>query len=164
VLEAAQALASDRFTGYSTRKWIGFATRTGGKPTFYYYFSRVRPRVEPEHGAINAAGKPGTASPAPEARARGALHAGEIEYVLGNLDRSPTYAWTSDDRAVSQTAQSYFANFIESGDPNAPGLPSWPAYASGKRLMLDVQTRAELDRAAARGRLFDELLSSHDGP
>jgi para-nitrobenzyl esterase len=164
VLEAAQALASDGFTGYSTRKWIGFATTTGGKPTFYYYFSRVRPTVEPQHGAINAAGKPDTASPAPEARARGALHAGEIEYMLGNLDRSPTYAWTSDDRAVSQTAQRYFANFIESGDPNAAGLPSWPAYASGKRLMLDVQTRAELDRAAARGRLFDELLSSHDGP
>ena len=149
VLEAAQALASDRFTGYSTRKWIELATRTGGKPTFYYYFSRVRPTER------------STASPAPEGRARGARHASEIEYVLGNLERSPTYAWTSDDRAVSQTAQSYFANFIESGDPNAPGLPSWPAYASGKRLILDVQTRTEL---AARWRLFDELLSSHDGP
>jgi para-nitrobenzyl esterase len=164
VLEAAQALASDRFTGYSTWKWIGFATRTGGKPTFYYYFSRVRPTVEPQHGAINAAGTDDTALPAPERRARGASHAGEIEYLLGNLERSPTYAWTSEDRAVSQTAQSYIAHFIESGDPNAPGLPSWPVYASGKRLILNVQTRAEPDRAAARGRLFDELLSSHDGP
>jgi para-nitrobenzyl esterase len=84
--------------------------------------------------------------------------------VLGNLERSPTYAWKSEDRAVAQTAQSYFANLIVSGDPNAPGLPSWPAYASGKRLILDVQTRAELDRAAARGRLFDELVPGHDGP
>ena len=164
VLEAAQALASDRFTGYSTWKWIDFATMTARQPTFYYYFSRVRPTVEPEHGAINAAGKPGTASSAPQRRARGALHASEIEYVLGNLERSPTYAWTPEDRAVSQTAQSYFAHFIESGDPNAPGLPSWPVYSAGKRLILDVQTRAEPERAAARGRLFDELLSSHDGP
>lgn len=67
VLEAAQALASDRFTGYSTRKWIELATRTGGKPTFYYYFSRVRPTER------------STASPAPEGRARGARHASEIE-------------------------------------------------------------------------------------
>ena len=164
VLEAAQALASDRFTGYSTWKWINFATSTAGKPTFYYYFSRVRPTVEPQHGAINTAGAVGSALPAPDGRSRGALHASEIEYLLGNLERNPTYAWTSEDRAVSQTAQSYIAHFIESGDPNAPGLPSWPAYASGKRLILDVQTRAELDRAATRGRLFDELLSSHDGP
>jgi para-nitrobenzyl esterase len=159
VLDAAQALASDRFTGYSTWKWIDFATRTGGKPTFSYYFSRVRPTVEPEHGAINAAGTTGTALPAPEGRARGSPHAGEIEYLLGNLERSPTYAWTSEDRAVAQTAQSYIAHFIESGDPNAPGLPNWPAYATRQRMILDVRPRAEPDRSAARGRLFDDLPS-----
>jgi para-nitrobenzyl esterase len=145
VLEAAQALASDRFTGYSTWKWIDLATRTGGKPTFYYYFSRVRPTIEPGHRA-----------------ARGAPHAGEIEYLLGNLERTPTCAWTPADRAVSRIAQSYLANFIESGEPNAPGLPSWPVYASRGRLILDVQPRAALDRAAARGRLFDAIAVSPD--
>jgi para-nitrobenzyl esterase len=56
--------------------------------------------------------------------ARGAPQAGEIEYLLGNLERTPTCAWTSADRAVSRIAQSYLANFLKSGEPNAPGLPS----------------------------------------
>jgi hypothetical protein len=91
------------------------------------------------------------------ARARGARHSAEIEYVLGNLDRSPMYAWTAEDRAVSEVAQGYFVRFIESGDPNTTGLPTWPPYSTGRRMILDVQPRAQMDAAAVRGRLFDDL-------
>jgi para-nitrobenzyl esterase len=160
VLDAAQALASDRFTGYSTWKWIELVTRTGGKPTFYYLFSRSRPMPNPEPDATSGApAVNGGATKSPQARTRGALHAAEIEYVLGNLERSPMYAWTADDHLVSETAQSYFANFIESGDPNTGSLPPWPAYAAQERMILDVRPRVQPDGAAARGELFDALLS-----
>jgi para-nitrobenzyl esterase len=142
VLDAAQALGSDRFTGYSTWKWIELSSRTGNKPTFYYYFTRPTLLPNPKAGP---------------ARARGARHSAEIEYVLGNLDRSPMYAWTAEDRAVSEVAQGYFVCFIESGDPNTTGLPTWPPYSTGRRMILDVQPRAQMDAAAVRGRLFDDL-------
>ena len=162
VLAAARALASDRFTGYSTFKWIKLTTDTGDKPTFYYFFSRNRPTPNLKGDAVSRepAGKPRSPGTAvPQVRAGGAIHSAEIEYVLGNLDRSPMYAWTSEDRQVSLAAQHYFARFIESGDPNARGLPNWPAYAAKQRMILDVRPRAEPDWAAARGLWIDELLS-----
>lgn len=162
VLDAAQALASDRFTGYSTWKWIELSTQTGAKPTFYYLFSRRTPMLNPEpHGtsADPAETVHVSAAKLPPARARGARHAAEIEYVLGNLERSPMYTWTSEDRRVSEIAQNYFASFIESGNPNSRGLPPWPTYAAGERMILDVRPRAQPDGSAARGRLFDDLQS-----
>jgi len=167
VLDAAQALASDRFTGYSTFKWIELSTQTGGKPTYYYLFSRSRPMLDLKRAAargdhaVTVHGSDTTLPPVPvPVPARGAMHAVEIEYVLGNLARSPMYAWTSADRQVSQSAQNYFARFIETGNPNSRGLPTWPAYAEGQRMILDVRPRMEPDKlAVARAQLFDAILS-----
>src|SRR5262249_43830806 len=50
VLDAAQDLASDRFIAYGTWKWVDLATKTGGKPTFYYLYARPRPAMRPEMG------------------------------------------------------------------------------------------------------------------
>src|SRR4030095_9675541 len=45
VKSAAQDLASDRFISYSTWKWVDLSTKTGGKPTYYYLYSRPRPAI-----------------------------------------------------------------------------------------------------------------------
>jgi len=134
VMDAAQDLESDRFIAHETWKWVEAATRTGGKPTWYYLYAHPRP--------------PGS---------RGASHSAEIEYALGNLDVSPVYAWTPDDYAVSRTLQEYFANFVRTGNPNGPGLPEWPEYGTGKRMTIDVATRAEPVRVRARYELLDRL-------
>jgi len=60
------------------------------------------------------------------------------------------YAWTADDRKVSETMMGYFANFVKTGNPNGAGLPTRPQGkpdASGKvmRMRIDVDTRAELE-------------------
>jgi para-nitrobenzyl esterase len=143
VLDAAQALASDRFIAHSTWRWTDAATRTGSKPTFYYYYSRRRPPPPP---------------------ARGAVHAAEIEYALGNLALSLAYAWTPGDYGLSQVMQSYLVSFIRTGNPNAPGLPSWPRYAGGQRMRLDSVSGAEPDTAAARGQLLDRLTTAAADP
>jgi para-nitrobenzyl esterase len=107
---AARELASHRFIGFGTWRWIDLAARTGGKHVYRYFYTRPRPATK--------AGEPAST---------GAAHSAEIEYALGNLDGNRVYAWTDDDRAVSRQVQAYFANFIKTGNPNGAGLPNWPA-------------------------------------
>ncbi|HEY0966059.1 MAG TPA: carboxylesterase family protein [Opitutaceae bacterium] len=125
---AARDLASDRFISYGTWKWIDLATKTGGKPTYSYYYTWGRPPTVT--AAANATG-------APAARPW-AGHSVEIEYAMGNLATNRVYAWTDDDRRVSAVLQGYFVNFIKTGNPNGPGLPEWPTYASGQRQVIGL--------------------------
>lgn len=159
VLDAAQALASDRFIAFSTWKWMEAATATGGQPTYYYYYTHKRPPLRPElgpatEGLAGGVARGGADSP-PRPPVRGAVHSAEIEYALGNLDVKPMYAWTPQDYEVSRVMQTYFVHFVQFGNPNAAGLPQWPAFASGQRMILDVVPRAEPDRATARGKLLE---------
>ena len=134
--KAAGDLASDRFVGYSTWKWIEIAGKNGGKPTYRYLFARPRP----------AAGSPG-----------GAGHASEIEYALGNLATNKAFAWTPDDYKVSSTMLDYFANFVRTGDPNGKGLLKWPA--GGEQLMrIDVDPAVERDAHRDRYLVLDKLV------
>jgi hypothetical protein len=91
---AARELASDRFIGFGTWRWIDLHAGSSGQPAYRYYYTHPRP-------AARAGGLVAT----------GAGHSVEIEYVLGNLDGNPAYEWTAADRAVSRQAQAYFANF-----------------------------------------------------
>jgi len=116
VERAARELASDRFIGFGTWRWIDLHARHGGQPVYRYYYTHPRPAPK--------------AAPAGAASAAGAGHSVEIEYVLGNLDGNPVYAWTPADRTVSRLAQAYFANFIKTGNPNGTGLPRWPALSA----------------------------------
>jgi para-nitrobenzyl esterase len=160
VMDAAQDLASDRFISYSTWKWIDLATRTGGKPTYYYYYARPRPAMRPEMGnatpGLAGGVARGAAAPAPPP-ARGAVHSAEIEYAMGNLDSNKVYAWTPDDYKVSKIMEEYFANFIKTGDPNGPGLPNWPTYVTGQRMTIDVDTRAEREKIRNRYEFLDQF-------
>ncbi|MBE6908475.1 MAG: carboxylesterase family protein [Ruminococcaceae bacterium] len=64
----------------------------------------------------------------------GSCHGGELPYAFGCLDR---HAWLYDDadRALSEVMQSYWANFVKYGDPNAEGLPVWETTADGTMLL-----------------------------
>jgi para-nitrobenzyl esterase len=117
----ATVLASDRFLGVATWKLFDLH-RQSGAPTFYYYYTRVRPPVRDgsERGP----------------RPLGAVHSAEIEYALGNLDTNPRYAWTDEDRRVSATMQGYFANFVRAANPNGAGLPNWPRVVARDGMIL----------------------------
>lgn len=82
-----------------------------------------------------------------DTKARGAVHSAEIEYAMGNLHLNKVFGWTPDDYKVSATMQGYFENFIKTGDPNGPGLPTWPrgevTNGQARRVRIDVDTRAE---------------------
>ncbi len=158
VLAAAQDLASDRFIAFSTWKWIDLATRTGGKPTYYYRYDRPRPAMRPEMGDAQPGLAGGVVRGQPaRPPARGAVHSAEIEYAMGNLDGNKVYAWTPDDYKVSKTMQEYFVNFIKTGNPNGNGLAKWPTFKENQRMIIDVNTRAEADKVRARYEYLDKL-------
>lgn len=160
VMDAAQELASDRFISYSTWKWVDAATKMGGKPTYYYLYAHPRPAMRAEMGDAQPGlaggvvrGQQAAANPRPQSR--GAVHSAEIEYAMGNLELNKVYAWTPDDHKVSQVMQEYFANFIKTGNPNGKGLPSWPKFGEGQRIVIDVTTHAEVDKGRARYEFLD---------
>ena len=163
VLASATDLASDRFIGYSTWKWSDLHRKTGGKPVYQYFYARPRPAMKPELG--NAApGLAGGVVKGPAAAnqpppARGAAHSAEIEYAMGNLATNQVYAWTPDDYQVSKVTQAYFANFVKTGDPNGPGLPTWPAANQGAAqvMVLDVNPHAQPEPHRERYLLLDQI-------
>ncbi len=159
VMNAGQELASDRFISYSTWKWATITSRSGGK-TYYYRYERPRPAMRPEMGDA----QPGLAGGMIRGQqpqrppARGAVHSAEIEYAMGNLDSNKVYAWTPEDYKVSAVMQEYFANFIKTGNPNGKGLPIWHQFNTGSRLIIDVNTRSEVDASWGRYYLLDQIL------
>jgi len=143
--QVATDLASDQFIAFGTWKWFDLQRRTGGRPVYRYWFSRPRPAMAP----------PGHQGPA-----KGAVHSAEIEYALGNLSGNKVYAWTLDDYTVSDNMESYFANFIKTGNPNGSGLPRWPANGlatPAKVMRLDVRCQAQPARHDDRYEVLEKL-------
>jgi len=157
VIEAGTALAGDQFIGYGTWAWSE-AQRQTDAPVYRYYYTHPRPPMK--SGAGNDV--PGLAGANDDPRhlqpPRGAVHAAEIEYALGNLETNPLYAWTPADRTVSRLFQDYVANFVKSGDPNGEGLPTWPrAGADGRARLLEIDETPEArpERHRDRYRFWD---------
>ncbi|GGH00564.1 carboxylesterase/lipase family protein [Mucilaginibacter phyllosphaerae] len=164
VIKSATELASDRFISYSTWKWADAHALTGGKPVYRYLFSKPRPAMTAAMGNAKAglAGGviKGDADAKPEANKQpqpyaGAAHASEIEYAMGNLATNTVYAWTPEDYKVSAIMESYFANFVKTGNPNGPALPKWDANMKGgpvSFININVKTVLEKESPQLRGR------------
>jgi para-nitrobenzyl esterase len=141
VITSATALASDDFIVYSTWKWAEEHSKK--QPVFVYRFSKPRPAKREEFknyksglagGISKDEGKDNRAKmPDP---VKGASHASDIEYVLGNLKSNKVYDWTAEDVKVSALSETYFANFIKTGNPNGKGLLVWPVSKPGSDLNI----------------------------
>ncbi len=111
---SAGDLASDRWIAFSTWRWIEAQVQsqptTSAAPVYRYHFE-LRSPGDRYHSV-----------------ASGAFHSDDIEYVFGTLDSRADIAIRPEDRALSEQMSSYWTNFARTGNPNDPGLPSWPPY------------------------------------
>jgi len=141
----ATDLSADRFIVYSTWKFIDMQSKTSGKPVYNYIFGRVRQPVG------------GFKEPA-----MGATHSSEIEYALGNLSTNKAYTWTDDDYKVSNTMESYFANFIKTSNPNGKGLAQWNAFSDDNQqaMWIDVNCKTIPINNPKRFIFMDSLSSN----
>jgi para-nitrobenzyl esterase len=67
----------------------------------------------------------------------GAFHGIEIRFALGT-DLTAKEPFTEEDWTLSQTMQAYWVRLAETGDPNGPGAPAWPAYEETTDLCLEL--------------------------
>lgn len=142
VLRSATDLATDRFLGYSTWKWLDLHSMTGGKPVYRYLYAQQ----QPPWADAKEPPKPAPFTIAP--------HSAEIAYALGNLSVYNIYAWTPDDHKTSEIMQGFFVNFIKTGDPNGPGLPAWQAFRKEAPMVMIIDKAAHQEPEKDRGRFL----------
>ena len=103
--------ANDDFGQAEPARFAADAFAAKGSPVYLYRFSYVQTSMREQLRA-------------------GTPHGGEIAYVFGTLSAGRGGAPTPDDLAVSRMAQCYWVNFAKTGDPNGPGLPTWPRHVA----------------------------------
>ena len=118
---------------------IASLTRASGQNVFVYRFDRSIPgKGEAELGAF---------------------HSLEVPFVFGSL-RDREWQWlpsTADDASLSDLLQTYWTNFAKTGNPNAPGLPNWPAWSDAEQEFLLVNQDASVTAQRNFSPLFSRL-------
>ncbi len=72
----------------------------------------------------------------------GAPHATDIPYFFDTVAAKYGAALTPQDARAAQLANRYVVNFVRKGDPNAPGLPRWPAFDARRGAVQLLQADA----------------------
>lgn len=99
----------------SVLNWADERSASSQNPLYGYIFTHVEPG--PESGYF------------------GAFHTSEVPYIFRTLNAAPDRPFTDEDWKVERILSSYWVNFIKTGNPNGPDLPSWPAYGADFQLL-----------------------------
>ena len=68
---------------------------------------------------------------------QGAYHGAELQYIF-HLPQSPTTLSSAQQQLANQMMQ-YWGNFIRTGDPNGPGLVTWPQFDTNTHQLLSLK-------------------------
>jgi len=115
---AAKNNFRDSVFAWSTWRWASLQSEHPGSRKAYLYYFDHRTPASPE----------------------GSSHASEIAFVFGNLGR-PGMQPSAADQELSDLMSSYWVNFARTGNPNAPGLPPWPAFSDAHPSVMHFDAR-----------------------
>lgn len=93
----------------------------------------------------------------PSARRRGNAHAADVPYVFGTVDGE---GYGAADHAMSEVIQQYWTNFAKTGNPNGPGVPTWPSFDPTSRAYLAFMGESAAARKGLRRPFCDLFLES----
>jgi len=106
-----------------------------GNPAYQYQFDRAAPGRE----------------------AAGATHGAELPYVFGLANPR----WTATDNNISDAMQTYWANFVRTGDPNTgSSLAPWPRFTAAMRGYLEITDEGPVAREGLRRPYCDLYLEN----
>jgi para-nitrobenzyl esterase len=123
--------------------WVNLQSKTGKSPAYAAYLAQ-----------------PSTRSFSQNPLRRGVAHADDILYLNGEFltqpDKYPVEA------AVAEMIQQYWVNFAKTGNPNAKGLPYWPAFDDTKPTTMQFSNGASLIMRPNREQVdfIDRLMKS----
>jgi para-nitrobenzyl esterase len=118
--QSSKTMMQDASAGYFTT-WADLRGAKARSPLYAYVFDH--------------------ALPGPDSARYRAFHSAELPYLFGALDAAPARGFTSADRRLADQIQTYWVNFIKTGDPNGPGQAAWPTYDGRSAMILDVTSR-----------------------
>jgi para-nitrobenzyl esterase len=115
------------------REYLRAITRSQKEPAYGYVYTQV----------MN--GGP--------ARQLGAAHGLELFYIFQTMNRlGPGYSPTPEDFKLEKDALNYWTNFARTGDPNGPGLPTWPRFNASPDSYLKLNANSSAVEPLGGGR------------
>lgn len=70
----------------------------------------------------------------------GATHVNELGYLFDYLRQALPFS--TEQGELSDQMIRYWSNFVQNGDPNGPGVPSWPAYSPAQDNQMSLRAGA----------------------
>ncbi len=120
--------------------WAERRSATGRSPLYTYRFDQPIPW--PEHPEF------------------GVFHSSDLIYAFHNL-RQLNRPWTDEDRRVAGQVSSFWVNFVNTGNPSGPGLPTWNPFDpnSFTTMRLGVKPDPEEIAPPERAAFYRSLLN-----
>lgn len=120
-----------------------------GAPVWVYHFDRG-PRDAQDHpDSIHPQGHPGSVHHL--GHPARVTHGSDLRFIFEDLPAGP------DSAPDSASVQAYWVNFARTGNPNGPGLPTWPAFREADGDYLIFSENGPREGSHLRGGLCDLL-------
>ncbi len=138
---SVKGLRRESTFAWPTWAWAMLQTKTGKNPAYVYVFD-YHDETTPD----------------------GVGHGLDVPYAFKTLG-SPEKPAKDEDLAVSDMYSSYFVNFAETGNPNAEGLPEWPAFKEDKQnvMVIDHESGARPVPNLDKIKAFDDYYKWRRG-
>lgn len=122
VLDSLLRSQTDQVMTRAMHRWARLQTQTGQAPAYLYFFTHTPPEAGLEK--------------------YGAYHGAEVMYAYDNLAKDGDADYGRADYRLRDQMRGYWLNFVRSGDPNGPGLPTWPTVREAPDQVMELGTES----------------------